>query len=49
MNSHIASVQGYILTSLLSTLKVHAGNLDKKSEKNKCFKNIYIFGFSRPC
>ena len=30
-------------------LKVHAGNLDKKGEKNKSFKNIYIFGFSRPC
>ena len=32
-----------------STLKVHAGNLDKKGEKNKSFKNIYIIGFSRPC
>ena len=30
-------------------LKVHAGNLDKKVDKNKSFKNIYIFGFSRPC
>ena len=30
-------------------LKVHAGNLDKKGEKNKSFKNIYIFGFRRPC
>ena len=30
-------------------LKVHAGNLDKKGEKNKSFKDIYIFGFSRPC
>ena len=34
---------------VIRSLKVHAGNLDKKGEKNKSFKNIYIFGFSRPC
>ena len=37
------------MQQIYACLKVHAGNLDKKCEKSKSFKNIYILGFSRPC
>ena len=50
LNSFIIIFTSKLLTFLqFISLKVHAGNLDEKGEKNKSFKNIYIFGFSRHC